>query len=284
MNKALCLLLVVSFLSPASADLRIKTVYRVPGMTRDNKPDLERLFFVRGNLQREDFYGFVEAPPDNRRNPVPRMAIITDCSKQIQYQLDLDAKEYREVQFPPFPTEQEYRNKFSDAQKSVGKTHKVRTKDTGETRDFFGRPARRIVTTVRVAEYHEPWSIDYERTVDAWYVEAPQPGCAPEYLRWNRARFLPVDKALKKSGAYSNNPEILFLTDEAFLWADLDLPGGFIVQRRSETGPGAAAAPPGTRTESSVVVEYSEAPLPAALFEIPAGFTKVDHLYGHRKR
>jgi hypothetical protein len=167
--------------------------------------------YVQGQSQRVEFYGFIAPQPQWRLRhlrqfvdfrPVMRhMAVITHCDTGVIDELHLDDGTYREFKGPPYPSEKKFGKMAEDAKKTTEKLMTTNTADTGESRDFYGHIARHKVTTItqkragrrissnemkkgvvytEITTYKE---IEYQETIDGWYVDLPQPGCAPDYVR-----------------------------------------------------------------------------------------------------
>lgn len=207
------IVLLLSFVCCNSADLKMKIV-KDPGPGNETTP-AERndwaTIYVQGASQRVEFYGSIAPEPQWRfrhlqqffdlRSAGRHIAVITHCDTGIIDELHLDDGTYREFKGPRYPSEAKFRKMAEDAKKTTDKLMTTSTVDSGESRDFFGHIARHKVTTImqkhagrrissnqmhkgvvytEIVTYKE---IDYQETVDGWYVDLPQPGCAPDYMR-----------------------------------------------------------------------------------------------------
>jgi hypothetical protein len=181
-----------------------------PQATPANSKDSVTIY-VQGASQRVEFQGIIAPQPQWRfrhlqqfldlQPAAPRIAVITHCDTGIIDELNLDYGTYREFKGPRYPSEEKFRKMVEDARKTTEKLMLTSTADTGESRDFFGHITRHKVTTItqkhagrrvssnqihkgvvytEIAAYKE---IDYQETIDGWYVDLPQPGCAPNYVR-----------------------------------------------------------------------------------------------------
>lgn len=224
MKKCLAFLLLIGSLAGAS-DLTVKITKRnqkggsVATSTYD--PNLsvdtgftEQVVYVSGSNQRIEFYGipgglrlFMDQITSGRhygsyRLSQPHMAVITHCDTGIVDELDLDSHQYREFKLPRYPDEKNFLKLVERAHGAVKRELLAETVETGETRDFFGYTARHLITTIRETRdaYHDrppelPYSVSVGfialveekivTVVDGWYLDQPQPGCAPEFLRHN---------------------------------------------------------------------------------------------------
>lgn len=131
----------------------------------------------------------------------PHIAVITHCDTGIVDELNLDTHTYTEFKAPKYLDEKDFLKFVAKAKKESERIITATTRDTGEAREFFGHIARHKVTTItqntqgsRVSsfEFHNRTAhtqityykeIQYQETIDGWYIDLPEPGCAPEYLR-----------------------------------------------------------------------------------------------------
>ena len=168
--------------------------------------------YVHGSSQRIEFAGQMPLiqpslmipnlpfPPDllQRR---PHIAVITHCDTGIVDELYLDTHTYTEFKAPKYLDEKDFLKLVEKARHKSEKEITATTSDTGESKDFFGHTAHHKMTTIHqktvgnrisssvlhgktvtteVTFYRD---IQYQETIDGWYLDLPQPGCAPEYLR-----------------------------------------------------------------------------------------------------
>jgi hypothetical protein len=168
--------------------------------------------YVHGASQRVEFFGpipwiqrshmLITAPllagvPVRR----PHIAVITHCDTGLVDELYLDTHTYIEFKAPKYLDEKNFLKLAEKARTETEKHMTATTVDTGESKDFFGHAAHHKVTTLQqkvagnriassvlhgktvtteVTYYRD---IQYQETIDGWYIDLPQPGCAPEYLR-----------------------------------------------------------------------------------------------------
>ena len=193
----------------------------------------EQVIYVAGSSQRVEFVGlpgglvgdFVDQPFGKRRMGAYQMlqshtAVITHCDTGVIDELDLDNHEYREFKMPRYPDEKNFLKLVDRARKALKGKLRVDTVDTGETRVFFGHTARHLITTIRETRntYHDlpteyPFSIAYKAlvkekivtVVDGWYLDQPQPGCAPDFLRRNLAQAVTLQRGGSGFHFYSNS-------------------------------------------------------------------------------
>jgi len=212
------IVLLLSFVCCNSADLKM-TIVKDPAPGSQTTPQTTpggnndwATIYVQGSSQRVEFYGAIYPQPLARlrhllqfrpdlQPSMQHMAVITHCDSGIIDEIYLDSGEYREFKGPRYPSEEKFKKMAKDAGKGSEKTRTTSTADTGESRDFFGHIARHKITTItdkgpgsRISSNHmqkgivysevtEYKDIEYRETIDGWYVDLPQPGCAPEYAR-----------------------------------------------------------------------------------------------------
>ena len=188
----------------------------------------EQVIYVAGSSQRVEFSGFpgslgslFDDPRFVRRlrpdQPLqPHTAVITHCDTGVVDELDLDRHEYREFKMPRYPNEKSFLNPVDRARKAAKGRLQADTVDTGETRVFFGYTARHLITTTReTRETYREFSIDSSPSrafrllvkekivivVDGWYLDQPQPGCAPDFLRRNHGHAVTIQE---QAGTFSS--------------------------------------------------------------------------------
>jgi hypothetical protein len=193
----------------------------------------------------------------------PRRATIYQCDAQRVIELNLEAHKYSTAEL-----NERCRGKAAPPPEAKGIVNiYIERTDTGERRQILGRSARHIITHERqVAGPQACWS-DAEMDVDGWYIDMPEQ---------------PADKKLRNHT--NNEAEPLTMS-----WANcrdkievhragIEKPG-FPV-KTVKTSRSSKLQPDGSRKEYTSrwefeVTELSEAPLDAALFDLPANFSRV---------
>lgn len=167
--------------------------------------------YVHGASQRVEFAGQIPwiqhshilapLPFQSAQFQRPHIAVITHCDTGLVDELYLDTHTYTEFKAPKYLPEKDFQKLAEKARTESEKHTTYSTTDTGEAKDFFGHAAHHKVTTImqktagnRIASsvlhgktvttevtYYR--DIQYQETIDGWYIDLPQPGCAPEYLR-----------------------------------------------------------------------------------------------------
>jgi hypothetical protein len=222
MKRIACVGLLCSFATLSlGADLKV-TMVRDPVPPGQTQPSASSAgpstnsdsvtIYVRGASQRVEFVGpvpgiqaahmlatlpFFSSVPQRR----PHIAVITHCDTGVVNELYLDTHTYTEFKAPKYLDEKDFLKLAEKARHKSEKEITATTTDTGESKDFFGHTAHHKVTmlmqktagnriassvlhgktvTTEVTYYR---GIQYQETIDGWYLDLPQPGCAPEYLR-----------------------------------------------------------------------------------------------------
>jgi hypothetical protein len=145
--------------------------------------------------------------------------------------------------------------------------------DTGETKEIFGQVARHIITKVRRVASPGACSSSSESETDGWYIGYD---ALPEWQRPRNGEFAHVNFM---SGNCANT------FDKFELHRSGPLPGYSIATtttNRSEQRLPDGSTWEFTSSSKMEVVEFSQAPLDPALFQVPPGFRKVHRLAAQR--
>ncbi|HWX55337.1 MAG TPA: hypothetical protein VN176_12165 [Verrucomicrobiae bacterium] len=294
--KAVKLALTLALIPAAfvfAADTKIKILEHPSGAgAASGGPPLEITVYVHGHVQRVDYVGYPVSFTGPRKEPAPHTAFIIRCDAHIAYEIDFNHREYRKYWLDKFPSQDRLEKAMTQDQKDNRQFRQINTVDTGETKDFYGHVAKHVVTIIKGTATHP-----YEEVVDGWYLDIPDPGCAPEYLRERHVHMETVEAT--NSGApgfiYSHAdgvPSDISAGAEGFplvvlgpipqglhfrLWYNWLLPSGLPVQVTSTAPVGLATQMTSTSDQpvERIVVEFSEAPIDPSLFELPPGFKKV---------
>jgi hypothetical protein len=203
----------------------------------------------------------------------PHIASIERCDLGQAFELNLDQREYDARTYPPRPLAKEELVKWGlrrppqvAPQGAATLRIEVTTVDTGERKDFFGHPARHVITTTKETPLEESHSEARESVTDGWYIDLDtRISCD---LRWSR----------NKNGFARITSGNAPLERIEFLQSG-DAETGLPVESKVTSKSG-LALPDGTKREitskiSMSIVEFVEGPLDPGLFEVPAGFKKV---------
>ena len=210
----------------------------------------------------------------------PRLAIITRCDLGQIFELNLDEAQYEAAPYPPKPLTKEeiaarglIRPQIPFPPKPTVRVE-TRTADTGERKELFGRTARHVITTITYVPLEGGSSDPRETVIDGWYIDSNPNQQLPCNRRWpegtrGHAAFLTVTTG--------NQPV------EWPEFTETGKPETGAALRQVSTTKGTRTLPDGTKrqTESryeSFVTELEEGPLDPALFEVPSGFRRVEHI------
>jgi hypothetical protein len=203
-----------------------------------------------------------------------RRAVIRQrgLDKVQVYDLDLDASEYVSYQTDLRGTTAGSR---SWTVKPSGKTLliNIESVDTGERKEMFGLQARHIITREkRIGGPGNCYGGNSESEMDGWYVDFDifpdwhrpvKDGINVAYLvvaHWGNS-----DRCSDKIEVHRSGPRTGFP-----LWLKTSV--------TSEIAQADGSSKSYTSTSETEVVELSQSPLDGRLFEVPAGFHKVDKI------
>ena len=195
----------------------------------------------------------------------PPHAMIFQCDAQRAIVLNLETHKYSVSQ----PNECDRPAPSLPAPKGTIDVY-IESTDTGERREILGRTARHIITRQRqVAGPGACWP-DAEMEWDGWYIDMEE----QEVDRRLRRNTVDELAHVIRSGAHCRDKILVHRKG-------VERPGLALtvvyVSRFSVPKPDGASKELTTRWESEIT-ELSEAPLDAALFDVPAGFTKVSEI------
>jgi hypothetical protein len=300
--KVLKFALILALISAASlvaADLKVKTIRRVSGAGHVLGSQLppEVTIYVHDMAQRVESFGFGPDYVGPRQQMAPHTAVITRCDTGMVYQLDLNNQEYVESKLAKSPSQEQFAKQMAQEQKEDQKHAQSSTVDTGETKNFYGHIAKHVVTTIKGKDKERA----YEEVVDGWYLDLPQPGCTPEYLRqyaghmetadvWTaRPRSSPYDQYSQLAPPVPGvlRPPLVHSGMQSSFVYNWFIPGGLTIQQTStqhQTVNVDGRKRINEMLTEERVVEFSEAPLDPSLFEVPPGFKKVHELYQHKQQ
>ena len=276
--NAVLLFSLIAATSLFAVDTRVKIVEHPSSADAASatRAPFEIMVYVHGSVQRVDYAGYPVGFIGSRTGPAPHTAIITHCDTRDVYELDFNNRVYRKLRLNKFPGQDQLARAIAQDQKET----QAVTMDTGETRNFHGQTAKHLVTTIKGS------SDSRREVVDGWYLNVPEPGCLPEYMRQLHAHTETMGDMENDSifgSGFFNVPEGV----HAGFWYNWFLPTGLAVQLTSSSPAGLATQ----ATSNSVlpverkIVEFSEDPLDPSLFVVPPGFKKLGarDFYRHNK-
>jgi len=256
-----CLLVaVVSIGQPEAHDLKITTRHTSFGS------EFTTTTYYSGENSRSEMQVFSGDVKGHHRAIIRRKG---NESTQV-YDLDLDAHEYVSYQTDPRGINIGAK---PIAVKPSGKTYVINIDvvDTGERKEMFGQVARHLLTKEkRIGGPGNCYGGNTESEIDGWYID-PEMLPLPQRPKGQVASHL-VTFSVGGSGGghcydkievHRTGPRTGFPLKETTTWPGKDGQLGNTAKAYSST------------TE---VVEFSEAPLDKALFEVPADFKKVKEI------
>ncbi|MHB8654401.1 MAG: hypothetical protein ACYDA9_11020 [Terriglobia bacterium] len=207
----------------------------------------------------------------------PRLATLIRCDLRQTFELNLDAAQYVAAPYPPKPLTKEQieslRLKTPRISRPPKPTFRIETttKDTDERKEMFGHIARHVITMRKEIPLEGGQREPQETVTDGWYIDFDQ--------------HLSCDRRLPKgtqahafiSATMNNQPA------EMPEFIDIGEPETGFALSVVMTTKGTYTLPDGTKrhTESKyekLVTQFEEGPLDSALFEVPAGFKRVEQI------
>lgn len=248
-----------------AGDLKIKSVVTFTYKTADTykssestkSSQHEETVYVQGSRERREFR--IADTADVRQ---PHTAEITNCQNLSAYRVDFNTRKYAEMKLPGFPIEQQVLMQLKQQEKWAKKNYAAQTIDTGERKIFFGLTASHIITSVHGISSRER----SKATIDGWYVNLPEAGCVPEYMR--RGKATEIRASFLSTGAsktvYTGFVPPGLAVQEVITTSSRFEQNGHHIEIVS--------------VEEKKVVELSQELLDSALFNAPQGFEKVEQL------
>jgi hypothetical protein len=274
---ALLLLLMVAPMVDGSAmpGLKIITVRRWPGRL----PDRNQTEFIQTDRKRTEGRDKLPFPSGSEARiwvQGPRTASIVRCDLGLAYALNLDNRTYTSAAYPwpPVPTEAERRAYADRVSKEPARkptiSVEINTVDTGERKEIFGHTARHVVTTRRDVPLEGSAHSLQEYVTDGWYIELdtrlacdPKPPAGSFYYGF---------ATLSVNGQLADVPVLKLIGKPET---------GFALSTKMTSLPrdaGETSKDQHASVYETEVVGLSVGPLDPALFEIPAGFVRVDRM------
>jgi hypothetical protein len=258
----LCLLAsLVSAGQTESHDLKITTRYSSLGS------EFTTTTYYSGENSRSEAQMFSGNMKGHRRALIQKR----DAESIQIYDLDLDAHEYvsRQTNLMGIAP-----GAKSIVLKPSGKTYVIKTDvvDTGERKEMFGHIARHLITREKTIGGPENcYGGNSETEIDGWYIDydvmpvsqRPKPGVSA-YMVFHSGR-MGSPHCSDKVESHRTGPPLGFPFKETTSWPSKDLQAGDTSRQKSYSS---------TRE----VVEFLEAPLDPALFQVPADFKKVKEI------
>ena len=205
----------------------------------------------------------------------PRLVRIVRCDLGQSFELNLETAEYTSAPYPPKPLTQEEikaRGLDSPAMRSTENPTlrvEIKTRDTGERKEMFGRTARHVITTRTQTPLNGSHSEPQEAVTDGWYIDFDhQLPCDSKPLKGKQG-YISGWVGVNNGRYPMEKPEFVYIGEP-----ETGFPIAVTLTSKS-----ASSAPDAfVSTFETRVTEFTEGPLDPALFEIPLGFKHVDHI------
>lgn len=205
----------------------------------------------------------------------PHLAVIERCDLGERFGLNLDQREYDSRPYPPqLPKEMLAKMSQTPPPAQPGPPTfriEVTTIDTGERMDFFGHRARHVITTRKETPLAGSHRYAQDLVTDGWYIDLEtEISCEP----WWRSSKKQKGIAYLTAG---NDPlekiEVVQKGNEEHGFAvDLKVVDTSLYVLKDGT------TKVSTSKSKEKVIDFVEGPLDPGTFEVPAGFTKVEHI------
>lgn len=241
----------------AQGDLKVKQLVSITltALGESRNYQYEQTEYVQEPRQRQEHRELNVVDP-----PAAGTAEILDCQSMLSYQVDFNTHKFVERNVRPLVSKESLDEVSQQREEWAKKRYSIQTIDTSERKPMLGLIARYIITSIHGMTAED----SSEATIDAWYVDLPQPGCGPEYLRRNELFVDFLTAGLQSKAVYTGfvppglAAEVTVTTRSRFVQK------GFhreiaIVEHRT-------------------VTELSKEKLDPALFSVPVGFEKVERL------
>ena len=243
-----------------AGSLTLRRVHRHPLTGGRRLPDTESVEYMQSDRRREEHRGFsgYRFRPNGRDlyRPAPHTALIKRCDLQKTFLINFDDREYTEWPLPPEPTRQRLKARAESAPSTDAPAPTIRvqteTVDTGERKDMFGWSARHVITTRREAPLTGSVREARVSVIDGWYIDLdtgltcePWAGVGHGFAVAYKEGEEPPRPIFENIGEPERGFPLRFSTT-----------GGFEIE----------------------VTELSTDTLDPSLFEVPAGFSRVEQI------
>jgi len=262
----LCLFLVPGQPSPqAPRPAGIKMTVRYSSVGQE----LEQTTYFRADARRQEHRNI------SGSHYGPHLAFIERCDLGERFGLNLDQREYDSYPYPPqLPKEQLAKMSQTRPPAQPGPpTFRIEetTIDTGERTDFFGHQARHVITTRKETPLAGSHRYAHDLVTDGWYIDLEtEISCEPWWRSSKRQRVVayltagnePLERV---EVVQKGNAEHGFAVDLKVVDTSL-----YVLKD--------GTTKVSTSKSKEKVIDFVEGPLDPGTFEVPAGFTKVEHI------
>lgn len=230
-----------------------------------NGSDAEETIYFRPEARRREYRDLVG------RKYGPHLAIIERCDFGKMLDLNLDQREYASHPYPPKPFMAQTSLQAVPPGPPTSRIEETSV-DTGERADFFGHQARHVVITRKETPLPGSHRYAQETVIDGWYIDLDTEISCEPWWRLNRSEnekgfaYLTVGNAVERVEVVQKGK----------------VETGFAVESKTVEKSLFSLQDGTTRVTTSKsrtkVVDFMEGPLDAGVFEVPAGFKKVERI------
>ncbi len=271
----LCSLLLLAAPRERAQNLKMVIRTRMGNLGASNGHPFQETVYVKGQRARQDFRLFSGVPSKpGGGGPLiyyygHRASTIWQCDRRRVYELDLDAREYTVTELGARGLRANLKRQRAP-HSGATVTVTIESHDTGERKRLFGLLARHIVTHEKIVAGPGACTHSEQIDQDGWYADPPAaPSCFPALRPRKTGLLIPQAQCNGKEDKVE-------VRRSGIAVAGFPLELTKIV-RSQRVLPGQASQ---TLTESlsQDVTELSQARLDPGLFEVPAGFQRVQKL------
>jgi hypothetical protein len=228
----------------------------------------EETTYFRANARRREFRNLTASKYG------PRLASIERCDLGQIFNLNLDQQQYESFAYPPKPFTKEQLAKMQETPvvppgpptSQIEET----TTDTGERRDFLGHQARHVIVTTKETPLAGSHRYALEVVIDGWYIDLKTDiSCEPWWHSQEKQKgfaYFSAGNVPERVGFVAKgNPETGFVVE-----AKMVIKNTYVLKDGTSSVE--------TSKNRTVVIDFVEGPLGAGIFEVPAGFKKVQQI------
>lgn len=205
----------------------------------------------------------------------PRLARIVRCDLGQAFELNLDTSEYTSAPYPPKAlTAEEIKARglrgAGDSQPASPTIRvEIKTTDTGERKEMFGRVTRHVITTTTSTPLEGSHSELHESVTDGWYIDFDQRLSCDRKWPDGKQGYAYGWLAAGNGKRPMEKPEFVRVGEAET---------GFVLSVTTTSKRLPSTADGTVSSFGTQVTEFTEGALDPALFEIPAGFKRVERI------
>lgn len=258
-------------------DLRIAVTQHFGSLPRGRETQSTEVRYIKDQRTRIEWrnsVGYARRPNDPPRQMYgPPMATIYQCDQRRVLTLNLRDREYSSHEVDEHGLlAGAMAQSFPVERTGINVVVRKETVDTGERREMFGHSARRIITRTTVVAPLGACARSGESETDGWYIDVPVPPDRCTSLVRTKGSFAFLSANCRGK------------VDEYDFQISGETAPGFPLYLKMTSG-GETPLPDGVSmpfetVHVTEVLEFSEAPLDPALFEVPKGYKLVAEVRG----